>query len=116
MPVLLVIMLFALIQLIFAVFGLSRSEFLGFGLRHVAYWSHIGGFIFGIGVALLANMALHGQRDYLIDLAKKEYNAGNTLEATQCYEQLIKYDPDNAEAYAELGRLWAILELSLIHI
>ncbi|MCX6343761.1 MAG: rhomboid family intramembrane serine protease [Armatimonadetes bacterium] len=107
---LLLIMLWLLMQVGFGVIALYREDFLGLRLRYVAYWSHLGGFAFGIITALIANMALHGEREYLIAEGKRNYDQGNLLEAAQNYETLLRHDPDNAFAYAELGRLWAIME------
>ncbi len=109
-PALLVIFTWLGLQLGLGVLGLYRDSFLGLGLKQVSYWSHLGGFTFGIITALASNMALQGEREHLISEAKRQYEAGSVLEATQRYEALIKCDPDNAFAHAELGRFWAILE------
>jgi len=110
LPALLLIMLWLILQVVLGVLGLYRDEVLGLGLKQVGYWSHLGGFGFGIGVALIANMALHGEREYLINQAARNDAEGNLLEAIQNYEHLLKYDPDNALCHAEIGRLWGILE------
>jgi membrane associated rhomboid family serine protease len=109
-PALLVIAIWLVLQLLLAVVGLYRDSFLGLGLKQVSYWSHLGGFTFGIITALVSNMALAGEREHLIAEAERHYDNGSILEATQRYEALIKCDPDNALAHAELGRFWAILE------
>lgn len=109
-PALLVILGWLILQLILGMVGLYRDSFLGLGLKQVSYWSHLGGFAFGLIVALASNMALQGEREYLIAEARRHYDSGSNLEATHYYEALTKCDPDNAFAYAELGRLWAILE------
>lgn len=109
-PSLLVIAVWLVMQLLLAVVGLYRDNILGLGLKQVSYWSHLGGFTFGIITALASNMALAGEREHLIAEAERLYDNGSILEATQRYESLIKCDPDNAFAHAELGRFWAILE------
>lgn len=109
-PALVVILVWLVMQLLLAVIGLYRDSFLGLGLKQVSYWSHLGGFTFGIITALASNMALQGEREHLIAEAQRHYDSGGVLEATQRYEALIKCDPDNAFAHAELGRFWAILE------
>ena len=109
-PALLVILVWLVMQLLLALIGLYRDSFLGLGLKQVSYWSHLGGFTFGIITALASNMALQGEREHLIAEAKQHYDNGSILEATHRYEALIRCDPDNAFAHAELGRLWAILE------
>lgn len=105
-----VIMCWTVMQIVCGVLGLYKVSLYGYRLDSVSWWSHLGGFAFGVVVALLSNMALNGEREYLISEAKRQYDEGNLLESAQNYETLLKYDPDNAFAYAELGRLWAILE------
>lgn len=109
-PALLVITGWLILQLILGMIGLYRDSIFGLGLKQVSYWSHLGGFAFGLLTAALSNMALQGEREHLIGEAERHYDSGGTLEATHRYESLTKCDPDNAFAYAELGRLWAILE------
>lgn len=104
------IMAWVLVQVGLGVLALYRDDLFGVRLRYVAYWSHLGGFMFGIVTALIANMALQGEREHLISEGKANHEQGNFLEAAQDYESLLKYDPDNALANAELGGLWAIME------
>jgi len=104
------IMAWLLVQVGLGVLALYSDDLFGVRLRYVAYWSHLGGFMFGIVTALIANMALQGAREHLISEGKANYEQGNLLEAAQDYESLLKYDPDNALANAELGGLWAIME------
>ncbi len=90
--------------------GAYRDAIFGLSLKQVGYWSHLGGFVFGIVVALMANMALSGEREYLTAQAQRHYDGGNLLEAIRNHETFLKDDPENAYAHAEIGRLWAILE------
>lgn len=108
--VLFLILVWLIIQVAMGTLALYRDEFFGLRLRYVAYWSHLGGFTFGIVTAMIANMALQSEREHLVAEGKANYDQGNLLEAAQSYETLLKYDPDNALAHAELGRLWAIME------
>ncbi|MCE5323067.1 rhomboid family intramembrane serine protease [bacterium] len=104
------IMCWLVIQLGLGLVALYRDDLFGLRLKYVAYWSHLGGFTFGIVTAMIANMALQGEREYLTKKGKQDYDQGNMLEAAQDYDSLIKYDPDNAFAHAQLGRLWAIMD------
>lgn len=110
MPAMLMVAGWLLLQIGLGILGLYRDEILGLGLKQVGYWSHLGGFAFGITIALLANMALQGEREYLSEQAKKHESEDNLLEAVQNHESLLKYDPDNPRSHAEIGRLWALLE------
>lgn len=109
-PALLPIVGWVALQLLLGISGLYGDFLIGINLKYVSYWSHLGGFTFGIVIALVSNMALYGEREYLTTEAQRQYDEGNLLEAAQNYESLLRYDPDNAEAHAELGRIWAILE------
>ena len=110
MPALLLIMAWLILQLALGIVGLYRDQILGIGLKQIGYWSHLGGFGFGIVVALLANMALQGEREYLAAEAERHDSEGNLLEAIQNHETLLRYDPDNADSHAEIARLWALLD------
>ena len=109
-PALVGIMAWLILQLALGIIGLYRDQILGIGLKQIGYWSHLGGFGFGIAVALIADMALPGEREYLIEQAKRHDSEGNLLEAIANHEALLKYDPDNAESHAEIARLWALLD------
>jgi len=109
-PALLLIMAWLILQLALGIAGLYRDEILGIGVKQIGYWSHLGGFGFGIAVALLANMALQGEREYLVAEAKRHDSQGNLLEAIQNHETLLRYDPDNADSHAQIARLWALLD------
>jgi len=109
-PAILLVMGWLMLQIGLGVLGLYRDDILGLGLKQVGYWSHLGGFGFGIVVALLASMALQGEREHLVEQAKRHESEDNLLEAVQNHETLLKYDPDNANSHVELGRLWALLE------
>lgn len=109
-PTILLIMAWLVLQLVLGIIGLYRDEVMGLGLKQVGYWSHLGGFAFGIGVALMSNMALAGEREYLMEQAFGHYTKGNFLEAIRYHETLLEYEPDNPDSYAEIGRLWALLK------
>lgn len=109
-PVLAVIMAWLVLQLVMGVLGLYQRGILGLELKMVSYWSHLGGFAFGIVIALLTDMALSGEREHLIRHARRHDAEQNLLEAIRNYELLLRHDPDSPLAHAELGRLWALLE------
>jgi tetratricopeptide (TPR) repeat protein len=77
--------------------------------RSVGYWSHFGGFVFGMLAASLTDMARQGQKEYLMDGARDALRRGTLLEVTRKFEWLLHYDPKDALAAAELGRTWALL-------
>ena len=109
LPALFVIMCWLAFQLVLGVAGLYLNDIYGMSIKLVSWWSHLGGFAFGIGVALLTNQALIGECEYLTAKARDDYDNGDLPEAIGDYETLLKYDPDNPSIYAELGRFWGIL-------
>lgn len=109
-PTLLIIMIWLFLQLGLGITGLYRDEILGLGLKQVGYWSHLGGFAFGVAVALMANMAVDGEREYLVEQAHTNCEEGNLLAAVQNHENVLRYVPSDADSHAELARLWALLD------
>ena len=109
-PPLILIAGWLIVQMGLGIHGLYAQSLQSLAIEPIGYWSHLGGFAFGLVVALLTNMALQGQREHLLSQAACHEDDGNLLEAAQNYESLLKYDPDNAFAHAELGRLWAVLD------
>lgn len=109
LPALFVIMCWLALQLVLGIAGLHVDSIYGLNIKLVSWWSHLGGFAFGIVVALIGNQALLGERDYLLAKAAENYENGNLPGAVGDYETLLKYDPENPLIYAELGRLWGIL-------
>lgn len=109
LPALLVILAWLIAQVVLGIRGLYESP-LSQEVGRIGYWSHLGGFAFGIAIAVFTNMALQGEREYLVSEAQQHYDEGNLLESTRNYEALLRYDPDSAFAHAELGRIWAILD------
>lgn len=109
LPALLVIAAWLVVQVILGIRGLYENP-LSQEIARIGYWSHLGGFAFGIVIAMVTNMALQGEREHLFSEARRHYDEGNLLESAQNYEALLRYDPDNAFAHAELGRLWALLD------
>lgn len=73
----------------------------------VAYWSHIGGMVFGMVVAAITKMGLEASKEYLITDARAHANRGHTGGAIANLQALIARDPENAEAHANLARLYA---------
>jgi membrane associated rhomboid family serine protease len=74
----------------------------------VAYWSHIGGMIFGMILAAVLKMGLEGTKEYLLSDAKASLAHGTTWDATEHLLSLLKHDPNNAEAHRELARAYAL--------
>ena len=72
----------------------------------VAYWAHIGGFIFGLLTAELTHLFRQGQQEYLLVDARGAATRGQDLLslAVQKYRGFLITDPNNASIRAELAR------------
>ncbi|OFX15010.1 MAG: hypothetical protein A2Z18_03200 [Armatimonadetes bacterium RBG_16_58_9] len=110
LPPLILIAGWLIVQIVLGIRGLYAQSPQSMAIEPIGYWTHLGGFAFGMLIALFTNMALHGEREHLLSEARRHYDDGNLLEAAQNYESLLRYEPDNAFAHAELGRIWAILD------
>jgi len=74
----------------------------------VAYWSHIGGMLFGMILASALRMGLEGTKEYLMTHAKSSLACGTTWDAAEKLLALLKYEPNNADAHRELARTYAL--------
>jgi len=113
-PALPVVFCWLLAQILLGLLGLQLETLRLFGaaftLRDVGYWAHVGGFIFGMGVAQVTRMAIEGEKEYLRNDAQASLRRGTLLEVVNKYEALLSYDPNDAFANAELARTWALLK------
>lgn len=113
-PALPVLFGWLLAQITLGILGLYQDTIRLFGadftLRDVGYWAHVGGFVFGMALAKVSRMALEGEKEHLRDDARETSRRGTLRELVLKYEAITAYDPDDAFAYAELGRTWALLE------
>lgn len=74
----------------------------------VAYWSHIGGMVFGAALAAALRMGLAGSQEYLITDAMDNLDHGATHGAAENLMAFLANDPDNAEAHGELAKIYAL--------
>ena len=74
----------------------------------VAYWSHIGGMLFGAVLAAVLRMGLAGSQEYLMTDAMDHLQHGTTYGAAENLEAFLSNDPDNAEAHGELAKIYAL--------
>lgn len=84
----------------------------------VAYWSHIGGMLFGMLLAYAVKMGLAGTKEYLMEDAQTHLAEGTTLAAGEQLRALLTHDPDNLEAHRSLAKTYAMQqdeESALVH-
>ena len=70
----------------------------------VAHWAHIGGFVFGVIVALSFRLAKDADVEYLSGEADSWARMGIHSGASSRYTQLIENRPKDPEAYRKLAR------------
>jgi len=101
---------FAVSSVIGLALWLGRDLFWGvYNLFHasnggVAYWAHIGGFVFGVLVAYALGMRSEGGKEYSLEDAWAAFRAGRFQSAVRQFEQLgaqQPLDPDAQLALAE---------------
>jgi membrane associated rhomboid family serine protease len=74
----------------------------------VAYWAHVGGFVFGMVAAELTNMLGEGRREYLRNEANAAQASGNSqgmLDAARKYALVLEENPRDRETRAALAGL-----------
>ncbi|MHB1455778.1 MAG: rhomboid family intramembrane serine protease [Armatimonadota bacterium] len=84
-------------QLIGGVIDISRQ-----GSGGVAYWSHIGGMLFGMALAYGLSMSREGLHEHLISDVQKS----SSDQAVDKLRKALDTDPNNAEICLELGRTY----------
>lgn len=72
------------------------------GSGGVAYWSHIGGMVFGMALAYGLSMSHEGLHEHLINDVQKS----SSEQAINKLRKALETDPDNPEIYIELGRAY----------
>ena len=103
--VVLVVTLFLVVEIGSGIWNLFSGE----AFDGVAHWAHIGGFIFGLGCAHLMRLSEAGERAYLTQDASQAMHKNVPGAAIKKWETLLAREPENAEAWCELGRAWLML-------
>ncbi len=75
----------------------------------VAYWAHLGGFVFGLTTAYALRLEEAGKRAYLTADAARAMERSMPGDAIKRWEALLAREPQNATARAELARSWLAL-------
>jgi membrane associated rhomboid family serine protease len=74
----------------------------------VAYWSHIGGILFGVVLAYALRMGREGSKEYQIADAQSNLDHGIALDAAEGLRSLLDHDPDNPDVHGVLARTYAM--------
>ncbi|MCX6382640.1 MAG: rhomboid family intramembrane serine protease [Armatimonadetes bacterium] len=75
----------------------------------IANWAHIGGFVFGLGVAYLLKLDTQGRSAYLAGDAERAMSASQPGTAIKRWELLLSREPNNTLAMKELAKAWSLL-------
>jgi len=65
----------------------------------VAHWAHIGGFVFGMGYALLIGMESEGTTEYSLDDAEQSAKQATWGSALTHAKRALEQDPTNTQAH-----------------
>ncbi|NIM04089.1 MAG: tetratricopeptide repeat protein, partial [Armatimonadetes bacterium] len=73
-----------------------------------AYWSHIGGMLFGVMSAWALGLGVEGMKEYLMADARASLEEGATRKAAQSLRAVLASDSDNPAVHSALGRTYAM--------
>lgn len=69
----------------------------------VANWAHVGGFLFGLAIALIAGLREEAVEMYTASDAYDWFRDGQWRKAVVCFEEIVHDEPENADAHLKLG-------------
>jgi len=69
----------------------------------IAYWAHIGGFVFGAAVGMLHGVLRQARREYLVE--RPVHDESERVDRAVLLRDLVRRDPGDAEARLRLGTL-----------
>ena len=69
----------------------------------VASWAHVGGFLFGLAIALVSGLREEAVGMYTASDAYDWFRDGQWRKAAVCFEEIVHDEPENADAHLKLG-------------
>jgi membrane associated rhomboid family serine protease len=75
----------------------------------VAHWAHIGGAAFGIVAAFALGLKGEAQDMYEAANAHDLFRVGDWKGAAICFEEVVKDEPENADAYVKLATCYDLI-------
>jgi membrane associated rhomboid family serine protease len=75
----------------------------------VGYWAHLGGFTFGLVLAMLWGAGTQSERDYLLQNAEYQLQQGTPDEALRWLQPLLQRTPPDPLALLKAGDIWRLL-------
>jgi membrane associated rhomboid family serine protease len=92
---------FALLQVVQGVVAVAN----GGSSDNTANWAHVGGFLFGLAIAIPLKMREDSRREYAIEDAESALATGQIDKAASHYRAILAVTPDDAAAHHALGRI-----------
>ncbi|MEN6371229.1 MAG: rhomboid family intramembrane serine protease [Armatimonadota bacterium] len=105
-PSIYLILSWLVIQAGFGIAGMFTTHIGPIDVSRIGYWSHIGGFVFGMAAAWLT--VLHDSRQSP-EASLKELRRKTLFDIAEQFRALAGADPSDPFAYGELGRIRAHL-------
>jgi membrane associated rhomboid family serine protease len=91
-------------------FGELVGGLMGLGASGgVASWAHIGGFFYGMAMALVLRLESEGASDHLNESAAEALRIGDWHSALERYAELVGQDPTDVEAHSGLAASYCVL-------
>jgi membrane associated rhomboid family serine protease len=75
----------------------------------VGYWAHLGGFTFGLLLAMLWGAGAQGEREYLLQNAEHQLRYGTPDEALRWLQPLLQRPQPDPLASLKAGDIWRLL-------
>jgi membrane associated rhomboid family serine protease len=75
----------------------------------IGYWAHLGGFAFGLVLALLWGAGAQGEREYLLHQAETSLHEGTPDEALRWLEPLLRQPQPDPMALLRAAEIWQLL-------
>lgn len=98
-----------IIQATFGIAGIFTMTLGPIDLHNIGYWSHIGGFIFGMSAAWLTTRREASADETFAERKLRALRKKTLLDVAARFQSLRDADPHDPFAYAELGRVYAFL-------
>lgn len=85
------------------------AVFQGRPFANVANWAHVGGFLFGMALAVPLKMRRDSAREYGLEDAEKAEKEGRLDRAAAHYRAVLALAPDDYEAHVSLARVCILM-------
>lgn len=106
-PAIYLLLFWFMIQVGFGILGIFVTSVGSIYINSIGYWSHIGGFVFGMTAAWVTIIGSNSQPQSKLRL--DELKRKTLIDVAEQFRSLNEADPSDPFAHAELGRVRALL-------